>query len=286
MIASTLAPRPRRANGALLALVLALSGGGCAGDDGEGSTTGTATQTTSTSGSTSTAMTEATTEASTATTTAGETTGVSGTMTDGTTTGEPTTSTTGEPTTSTTTGEPTTTTTGDTTTTTGTTGDPLHPTVTLETTLGTIVLELDAELAPITTANFLTYVESGFYDGDDNNGATVFHRVVAGFVIQGGGLTATNMQKSTLPPIVNESGNGLQNVYGSIAMARTMNPDSATSQFYINLVDNLFLDEPPGYAVFGQVIEGIEVVDAIGAVAVDNNDKPLEPVIILDVYQN
>ena len=205
--------------------------------------------------------------------------------TDATSTGEATTTTTGEATTTTTTtGEATTTITGDPTTT--TTGDPLHPTVTLETTLGTIVLELDAELAPITTANFLTYVDSGFYDGDDNNGATVFHRVVAGFVIQGGGLTANNMQKSTLPPIVNESGNGLQNVYGSIAMARTMNPDSATSQFYINLVDNLFLDEPPGYAVFGHVIEGIEVVDAIGAVAVDNNDKPVEPVIILDVYQN
>lgn len=153
--------------------------------------------------------------------------------------------------------------------------------VVMETNMGTMVIELDEEAAPITTANFLAYVDAGFYDGADGAGATLFHRVVAGFVIQGGGFTEDLIQKPTMPPIVNESGNGLTNVRGSIAMARTMDPDSATSQFYFNLVDNLALDNPPGYAVFGQLVEGLDVMDAIGAVAVDPMEVPNEPVIIL-----
>ncbi|MCA9708909.1 MAG: peptidylprolyl isomerase [Myxococcales bacterium] len=151
----------------------------------------------------------------------------------------------------------------------------------METTLGAMVIELDEEAAPITTANFLAHVDAGFYDGTDGQGATIFHRVIDGFVAQGGGFTEAQVQKPTMAPIVNESGNGLTNVRGSIAMARTMDPDSATSQFYFNLVDNPFLDDPPGYAVFGQIVEGLEVMDALGAVATDGADVPIEPVIIL-----
>lgn len=138
--------------------------------------------------------------------------------------------------------------------------------VVFDTTLGTIVIELDETLAPITSANFIAYVEAGFYDGSDGMGATTFHRVIPGFVIQGGGLTDTLQTKATMPPIVNEFGNGLTNLRGTISMARTTDPDSATSQFFINLVDNAGLDTPPGYAVFGEVVEGMDVVDAIAAV--------------------
>jgi peptidyl-prolyl cis-trans isomerase A (cyclophilin A) len=155
------------------------------------------------------------------------------------------------------------------------------PQVVMETTLGTIVIELDDAAAPVTVDNFLAYVDTGFFDGSDGLGATIFHRVIPGFVIQGGGLTEAGVTKATMPPIVNEAGNGLFNARGTIAMARTMEPDSATSQFFINLVDNDFLDDPPGYAVFGTVIEGLEVVDAIAAVEVDPMDVPVEPVIIL-----
>lgn len=162
-----------------------------------------------------------------------------------------------------------------------TTTDDGPPQVTMETNLGTIVIELDEQAAPITVGNFLAYVDAGFYDGTDGAGATIFHRVVAGFVIQGGGFTEALDQKPTMAPIVNESGNGLSNVRGTIAMARTNDPDSATAQFYFNLVDNTPLDDPPGYAVFGQIVEGLEVMDAIGAVAVGGQDIPVDPVIIL-----
>lgn len=162
-----------------------------------------------------------------------------------------------------------------------TTTDGGAPQVVFETTLGTIVIELDETAAPITTGNFLAYVDSGFFDGSDGLGATVFHRVIPGFVIQGGGLTEALVTKATMPPIVNESGNGLLNTRGTISMARTNDPDSATSQFFLNLVDNPFLDDPPGYAVFGTIVSGLEVMDAIAAVAVDPEDVPLEPVTIL-----
>lgn len=158
--------------------------------------------------------------------------------------------------------------------------------VTMVTSMGTIVIDLDAETAPITTANFLSYAESGFFDGADGQGATVFHRVVDGFVAQGGGYTASGTEKSTQAPIVLESDVGLSNLRGTIAMARTGVPDSATSQFYFNLVDNTFLDyqdaSSPGYAVFGEVVEGMDVVDAIGAVAT-NDDVPAEDIIIESV---
>jgi len=260
--------RPTRAPllASLLALPLALSG--CTGDDSAGTDSSTSSATSS--------ATATSTAASTATATTGST--------DPTGSTEPTTTTdeTGSSGPTSTTEGPT----GGDTTTTTTAGDPLHPLVTLETNLGNIVLELDAELAPLTTENFLVYVDNGFYDGEDGNGATIFHRVIKGFMMQGGGLTENFAQKPTMPPIVNESGNGLTNIRGSVAMARTNNPDSATSQFYINLVDNLFLDEPPGYAVFGQVIEGIEVVDTIGAVQVNDMDAPLDTITLLDAYQN
>jgi cyclophilin family peptidyl-prolyl cis-trans isomerase len=137
--------------------------------------------------------------------------------------------------------------------------------VTLRTTMGDIVLELNKEKAPKTVANFLQYLDEGFYDG------TIFHRVVKDFVIQGGGFDKNLNQKPTRPPIVNEAGNGLSNVAYTIAMARTNDPNSATSQFYINLRDNsASLDQNlplnPGYAVFGRVVGGKDVVDAISKV--------------------
>lgn len=162
-----------------------------------------------------------------------------------------------------------------------TTGGEVGNSVRFQTTLGDIVLELDPVLAPVTAANFFSYVEEGFYDGEDGMGATIFHRVIPGFVIQGGGLTPRLSQKSTMPAIVNEFGNGLLNLRGTISMARTNDPNSATSQFFINLVDNDGLDDPPGYAVFGAVTEGLEVVDAIAAVETNDADVPLEPVIIM-----
>ncbi|MEM7159565.1 MAG: peptidylprolyl isomerase [Myxococcota bacterium] len=155
----------------------------------------------------------------------------------------------------------------------------------METSLGTLVIELAPEEAPVTVANFLAYVDAGFYDGTDGMEPTIFHRIVPGFVIQGGGLTETLANKPTMPPIVNEFGNGLLNDRGTLSMARTMDPDSATSQFFINLVDNDGLDVPPGYAVFGRVTEGLDIVDAIAAVETTDmppyQGVPVVPVIIL-----
>lgn len=138
-----------------------------------------------------------------------------------------------------------------------------NPIVAMKTSLGTIKIELFEDKAPITVHNFLTYVDEKFYD------STVFHRVIKGFMIQGGGFQATDpiRQKKTHAPIKNESANGLKNTRGTLAMARTNDPNSATSQFFINVVDNNSLNrgaaDPSGYAVFGKVIEGMEVVDKI-----------------------
>ncbi len=161
-------------------------------------------------------------------------------------------------------------------------GQDAAPRVALETNHGTIVLELNPEKAPITVANFLQYAESGWYDG------TVFHRVMDGFMIQGGGFDADMQKKITRQPIKNESGNGLSNVRGSIAMARTDDPHSATAQFFINHADNQSLDTyEGGYAVFGKVVEGMEVVDSIATVEVKathvSNAQPLETVSIKKV---
>ena len=141
-----------------------------------------------------------------------------------------------------------------------------HPRVKLVTSKGDIVIELAPEKAPITVENFLKYVKAKHYDG------TVFHRVIGNFMIQGGGFELKDgklVEKPTNPPIKNEADNGLQNLRGTIAMARTNNPDSATAQFFINVKDNPALDRRPGsagYAVFGKVVEGMDVVDAIKAV--------------------
>ncbi len=154
----------------------------------------------------------------------------------------------------------------------------------LTTNHGVITLELDAEKAPKTVANFIAYVEAGHYNG------TIFHRVIKDFMIQGGGMEPGMKQKETRDPIENEAANGLKNVRGSIAMARTNDPHSATAQFFINTVDNDFLDfRAPsgsgwGYCVFGQVVEGLEVVDKIRAVPTGSKgfhqDVPKEDVII------
>jgi peptidyl-prolyl cis-trans isomerase A (cyclophilin A) len=156
-----------------------------------------------------------------------------------------------------------------------------HPVVVLETSLGSIEIELDAEKAPISSANFLAYVDSGHYDG------TIFHRVIPNFMIQGGGFDEAMSQKPTKAPIKNEANNGLKNVRGTLAMARTNVVDSATSQFFINLKDNDFLNHGGrdfGYAVFGKVVSGMDVVDKIAAVKTGNRgmhqDVPVEPVKI------
>ena len=154
--------------------------------------------------------------------------------------------------------------------------------VKMQTTLGDIVVELDAEKAPITVKNFLGYVADGFFDG------LIFHRVIKGFMIQGGGFTPDMDQKDTNAPIKIESSNGLSNDRGTIAMARTNVPDSATSQFFINHVDNEFLNYAgpgnPGYAVFGKVVEGMDVVDKIADVKTTirggMDDVPVENVVI------
>jgi len=150
----------------------------------------------------------------------------------------------------------------------------------MTTNAGNIELELDRSKAPITVDNFLTYVASKHYDG------TVFHRVIRDFMIQGGGYDQNMRQKATLPPIKNEADNGLQNLRGSIAMARTGVVDSATSQFFINVKDNHFLDHGArdfGYAVFGKVTKGMDVVDAISTTATGPRDMPTKPVIIESV---
>jgi peptidyl-prolyl cis-trans isomerase A (cyclophilin A) len=151
--------------------------------------------------------------------------------------------------------------------------------VKLVTSMGDIVVQLDAQKAPKTVANFLQYAKAGHYNG------TVFHRVIDGFMIQGGGMTADMHEKTTRPPIALEAGNGLSNLRGTIAMARTGMPDSATSQFFINVGDNLRLDSyGGGYAVFGQVIEGMDVVDRIKLVPVGNKagheNVPQTPITI------
>jgi peptidyl-prolyl cis-trans isomerase A (cyclophilin A) len=160
---------------------------------------------------------------------------------------------------------------------------PAAPTrVALETSEGRIVVELRADKAPQTVANFLQYVNDSFYDG------TIFHRVIAGFMIQGGGFDAAMVEKPTRPPIPIESNNGLKNVRGAVAMARTGDPNSATAQFFINVVDNARLDYPSfdghGYTVFGNVVEGMQVVDKIRAVPTGRRGSfenvPVSPVVI------
>ncbi len=162
--------------------------------------------------------------------------------------------------------------------------------VVMETSLGTIEIELNRDKAPITVENFVNYVEDGYYDG------LSFHRIIRGFMIQGGGLDSTGEYKETRAPIAIESQNGLKNVRGAIAMARSSDPNSATSQFFINTVNNENLDYPSfdgyGYTVFGLVISGMEVVDAIEAVATDTRDTPygsmsdwpIEDIIIISAY--
>ncbi len=152
------------------------------------------------------------------------------------------------------------------------------------TTAGDIVVELDAAKAPKTVANFLQYVKSGHYDG------TIFHRVIGNFMIQGGGMTADMKEKETRPPIGLESKNGLANQRGTIAMARTNDPDSATAQFFINLKDNTFLDRAEaqdgwGYTVFGKVVSGMDAVDAIAKVPTGRNDVPTQTVSITSAKQ-
>lgn len=156
--------------------------------------------------------------------------------------------------------------------------------VKLQTNFGAIVLELDAEKAPVTVANFLQYVKSGFYNG------TIFHRVIDGFMIQGGGMEPGLKQKETLEQIKNEADNGLTNKAYTVAMARTPNPHSASSQFFINIADNDFLNfsaptaQGYGYCVFGHVVEGQDVVDAIKKVKTGrkggHDDVPVDDVVI------
>ena len=159
--------------------------------------------------------------------------------------------------------------------------------VLMTTTVGPITLELDADNAPKTVENFLSYVSSGFYDG------TIFHRVIDNFMIQGGGFDADMSQKETEAPIENEANNGLKNLRGSIAMARTQDPHSATAQFFINVKDNDFLNHTGenmqgwGYAVFGKVAEGEDLLDKIRCVqtgsSAGHQDVPVEPIIIESV---
>lgn len=159
---------------------------------------------------------------------------------------------------------------------------PPFPRIEMKTSLGSFVLELDGRRSPRTVANFVEYVREGHYDG------TIFHRVIQGFVAQGGGYDAEYRERPTREPVVNESGNGLSNRRGTIAMARTSAPHSATSQFYVNLGDNAQLDPNGrrwGYCVFGEVVEGMEVIDKIAAVATGpggsfRSDVPQEAVII------
>jgi len=167
-----------------------------------------------------------------------------------------------------------------------------NPKVIMKTTDGDIIIELFAEKSPVTVENFLTYVDAGYYDG------TVFHRVISNFMIQGGGFTTEMKEKPTRDPIVNESSNKLHNTRGTLAMARTSDPNSATAQFFINQRSNLRLDWTPGsegYAVFGEVIEGMQVVDIIaltdtGSASVETSrgpavfqDVPVKPIVVLSV---
>jgi cyclophilin family peptidyl-prolyl cis-trans isomerase len=159
-----------------------------------------------------------------------------------------------------------------------------NPQVELRTSMGSIVLELDPEKAPQTAENFLQYVKSGQYDG------TIFHRVIPGFMIQGGGMTPDMREKPTRGAIKNEASNGLRNTVGTVAMARTGDPHSATAQFFINVADNGFLDfrgptqQGYGYAVFGKVVKGMDVVNRIAQVPTGtkapHGDVPLKPIVI------
>ncbi|MEI6543473.1 MAG: peptidylprolyl isomerase [Methylococcales bacterium] len=159
-----------------------------------------------------------------------------------------------------------------------------QPKVKLITTLGEITIQLNTEKAPISSANFLAYVKAGFYDG------TIFHRVIPGFMAQGGGFDTSFKQKATQAPIINEADNGLTNTRGTLAMARTNDPNSATAQFFINYKDNTFLNHTGknasgwGYAVFGEVIEGMDVVDAMAKEPTGNHgghqDVPKKNIII------
>ena len=159
-----------------------------------------------------------------------------------------------------------------------------NPVVLMKTSMGTIKIELDQEKAPVSTANFLAYVNDKFYDG------TIFHRVIPAFMIQGGGFDKDMNQKKTKAPIKNEAGNGLKNLNGTIAMARTSDPNSATAQFFINTANNGFLDHTSpspqgwGYAVFGKVVSGMDVVMKIAKVQTGNSgmhqNVPREPVIV------
>ncbi len=159
--------------------------------------------------------------------------------------------------------------------------------VTIVTNVGTIVVQLYPKKAPLTVKNFLAYAESGFYKG------TIFHRVIPGFVIQGGGLTAEMKKKPTLPPIKNEANNGLSNKRGTLAVARAAAPDSGTCQFFINLKNNPTLDFSPknrataGYCVFGKVVKGMDIVDRIAKVKTGNSgayrDVPVEPIVISNI---
>ena len=162
-----------------------------------------------------------------------------------------------------------------------------NPIVEMSTSLGTVRMELYADKAPKTVENFLQYVKDRFYDG------TVFHRVIPGFMVQGGGFTGQMEQKKTREPVANEAQNGLKNTLGTVAMARTPNPHSATAQFFINVADNDFLNftgptqQGFGYCVFGRVTQGMEVIDKIAAVPTGNQgghqNVPLKPVVIQSV---
>ena len=164
-----------------------------------------------------------------------------------------------------------------------------NPRVTMETSLGKITLELYPDKAPVTVANFLSYVDEGFYNG------TIFHRVIRGFMIQGGGFTESMQEKPNKAPITNEADNGLKNERGTIAMARTPDPNSATAQFFINAKDNTFLNfknkspEGYGYCVFGKVTKGLDVVDAIEKTPTTTKgfyqDVPAKPVVIKKAYR-
>ena len=163
--------------------------------------------------------------------------------------------------------------------------DAMNPHVILETTKGTIEIELYPQQAPVTVANFLAYMNEGYYDG------TVFHRVMQGFMIQGGGFTPDGSQKPTRDPIKLESNNGLKNDLAIVAMARTMVPDSATSQFFINVANNTFLNYAPGndgYAVFGKVTSGMSIVNSIVSAKTGsragNENWPIEDIIIKKAY--
>jgi cyclophilin family peptidyl-prolyl cis-trans isomerase len=155
------------------------------------------------------------------------------------------------------------------------------PVVVIETSVGDITVELDAAKAPISVENFLGYVKDGFYGG------TIFHRVIKGFMVQGGGMTADGKRKNTKAPIRNEATNGLSNVRGTIAMARTNEVNSATSQFFINTVDNIGLNHKGmdnfGYCVFGKVTAGMDVVDKIEKAPTKPGDWPVDPVVIKGV---